>query len=106
MLRIHLLQQCYDLSNPAMEDALIDVPTMRRFAGIDLSSNVIPHESTMPLFCHLLAKHNLSKLIFVVVKAHYKANRLAMKQGTTTDDTLIVASTPTFARSQPGDAVN
>ena len=38
MLRIHLLQQWYDLSDPAMEDALIEVPTMRRFAGIDLIS--------------------------------------------------------------------
>ena len=34
MLRIHLLQQWYDLSDPAMEDALIEVPTMRRFVGI------------------------------------------------------------------------
>jgi IS5 family transposase len=38
MLRIHLLQQWYDLSDPAMEDALIEVPMMRRFAGIELIS--------------------------------------------------------------------
>ena len=36
MLRIHLMQQWYDLSDPAMEDALIEVATMRRFAGIAL----------------------------------------------------------------------
>jgi len=30
MLRIHLLQQWYSLSDPAMEEALIEVPTMRR----------------------------------------------------------------------------
>jgi IS5 family transposase len=34
MLRVHLMQQWYDLSDPAMEDALIEVATMRRFAGI------------------------------------------------------------------------
>lgn len=28
MLRIHLMQQWYSLSDPAMEDALIEVPTM------------------------------------------------------------------------------
>ena len=28
----------YDLSDPAMEDALIEVPMMRRFAGIELIS--------------------------------------------------------------------
>jgi IS5 family transposase len=42
MLRIHLLQQWYDLSDPAMEDALIEVPTMRRFAGIALIRDRIP----------------------------------------------------------------
>jgi IS5 family transposase len=35
MLRIHLLQQWYSLSDPAMEEALIEVPTMRRFAGTE-----------------------------------------------------------------------
>jgi Transposase domain (DUF772) len=39
MLRIYLLQQWYDLSDPAMEDALIEVPMMRRFAGIDMISD-------------------------------------------------------------------
>jgi IS5 family transposase len=39
MLRIHLLQQWYLLSDPAMEEALIELPTMRRFAGIDLISD-------------------------------------------------------------------
>jgi transposase, IS5 family len=46
MLRIHLLQQWYPLSYPALEEALIEVPTMRRFAGIDLISDRIPDEST------------------------------------------------------------
>ena len=41
MLEIHLSQQCYSLSDPAMEDALIAVPTMRRFAGTDRISD--PH---------------------------------------------------------------
>ena len=42
MLRIHLMQPWYDLSDPAMEDALIEVATMRRFAGIALISDRIP----------------------------------------------------------------
>ena len=61
MLRIHLLQQWYDLSDPAMEDALIEVPTMRRFAGIDMISNRIPDETTILAFRHLLEKHDLSQ---------------------------------------------
>ena len=38
MLSIQQVQQWYSLSDPAMEDALIEVPTMRHFAGIDLIS--------------------------------------------------------------------
>ena len=54
MLRIHLMQQWYSVSDPAMEDALIEVPTMRRFAGIDLVSERIPDEITILAFRHLL----------------------------------------------------
>ena len=38
MLWIHLLQQWYSFSHPSMQDALIEMSTMRRFAGIDLIS--------------------------------------------------------------------
>lgn len=59
MLRIHLLQQWYDLSDPAMQDALIEVPSMRRFAGIDMISDWIPDETTILTFRQLLEKHDL-----------------------------------------------
>jgi len=95
MLRIHLLQQWYDLSDPAMEDALIEVPTMRRFAGIDMISDRIPDETTILTFRHLLEKHDLGQQIFEVVKAHLKVNGMAMKQGTIVDATLIAAPSST-----------
>ena len=95
MLRIHLMQQWYDLSDPAMEDALIEVPTMRRFAGIDLISDRIPDETTILAFRHLLEKHDLGRQIFETVKAHLKANGMAMKQGTIIDATLTAAPSST-----------
>jgi IS5 family transposase len=100
MLRIHLLQQWYDLSDPAMEDALIEVSTMRRFAGIDLISDRIPDETTILAFRHLLEKHDLGDQIFEAVKAHLKANGIAMKQGTIVDATLIAAPSSTLPRPQ------
>ena len=100
MLRIHLLQQWYDLSDPAMEDALIEVPTMRRFAGIDMISDRIPDETTILTFRHLLEKHDLGQQIFEVVKAHLKANGMAMKQGTIIDATLIAAPSSTSTRAK------
>jgi IS5 family transposase len=100
MLCIHLLQQWYALSDPAMEDALIEVPTMRRFAGIDMISDRIPDETTILAFRHLLEKHDLGQQIFALVKAHLKANG-SMKQGTIIDATLIAAPSSTFTRAKP-----
>jgi hypothetical protein len=41
MLRIHLMQQLYSHNDPGMEEALIEVPTIRRFVGIDMISDQI-----------------------------------------------------------------
>ena len=95
MLRIHLLQQWYSLSDPAMEEALIDVPTMRRFAGIELISDRIPDETTILAFRHLLEKHELGEQIFETVKAHLSAQGMTMRQGTIVDATLIAAPSST-----------
>lgn len=40
MLRIHLLHQRVALSDPAMEEAPIKLPTMRPFACIELITEV------------------------------------------------------------------
>ena len=50
MQRVHLLQQWYSLSEPAREEALIEVPNMRRFAGIELISDRIQVETTILAF--------------------------------------------------------
>jgi len=54
MLRIHLLQQWFTLSDPLMEVMLIGTPCFRRFAGIDMVSERIPDETTILNFRHLL----------------------------------------------------
>ena len=95
MLRVHLLQQWYSLSDPAMEEALIEVPTMRRFAGIELISDRIPDETTILTFRHLLEKHELGEQIFETVKAHLHARGMTMRQGTIVDATLIAAPSST-----------
>jgi transposase, IS5 family len=101
MLRIHLMEQWYSLSDPAMEDALIQVPTMRRFAGIDMISDRIPDETKILAFRHLLEKHNLGEQIFETVKAHLKAKAIAMKQGTIIDATLIAP--PSSTKNEKGE---
>ena len=58
MLRIYFMQQWYGLSDPAMEDSLYDSEAMRRFADIDLEVDVVPDETTILNFRHLLERHS------------------------------------------------
>jgi IS5 family transposase len=102
MLRIHLQQQWYSLSYPAMEEALIEVPTMPRFAVIELISDRIPDETTILTFRHLLEKHGLGEQIFETVKAHLSALGMTMRQGTTVDATLIARPAPPRTRKGRG----
>jgi IS5 family transposase len=102
MLRIHLLQQWYSLSDPAMEEALIEVPTMRRFASIELISDRIPDETTILTFRHLLEKHKLGEQIFETVKVQLSQRGMTMRQGTIVDATLIAAPVRPSTREGSG----
>ena len=75
----------------AMEDALIEVATMRRFAGIALITDRIPDENTILTLRHLLEKHDFGGQIFEAVKAHLKANGMATKPITILGATIINA---------------
>ena len=54
MLRIYFLQQWFNLSDPAVEEALYDSAAMRRFVGIDLGREPVPDETTVCRFRYLL----------------------------------------------------
>ena len=70
MLRIYFLQQWFNLSDPAMEEALYDSTVMRQFVGIDLGQEPVPDETTMCKFRHLLEEHSLGKQILETVNLH------------------------------------
>lgn len=95
MLRIHFLQNWFNLSDPAMEEALYDTPMFREFAGLDMSEDHLPDESTILRFRHLLEAHNLSVQILATVNAMLTAKGLLLKQGTVVDATLIAAPSST-----------
>jgi IS5 family transposase len=63
MLRIHFMQQWFNLSDPAMEEALHDVPLFRDFAGLGGWDDRLPDESTILRFRHVLEKHKLAPQI-------------------------------------------
>ena len=95
MLRIHFLQQWFNLSDPAMEEALYDTPMFREFARLDMGEDHLPDESTILRFRHLLEAHDLSLQILATVNATLTAKGLLLKQGTVVDATLIAAPSST-----------
>jgi IS5 family transposase len=67
MLRIHLMQQWYDLSDPAMEDTLVELPTMYFFYWDELAQFAYAEPSDTSVALHLLWKYDLSR------SNHYQA---------------------------------
>lgn len=58
MLRLYFLQQWYALSEPGLEDALYEIESMRRFAGLELADDALPDETTILNFRRLLGRHD------------------------------------------------
>lgn len=102
MLRVHCLQQWYSLSDPAMEDALYEVASMRLFVGLSLE-NPIPDHSTILHFRHLLEKHQLGRAIFEEISRWLSEAGILLKEGTLVDATIIEAPTSTKNKSGQRD---
>ena len=66
MLRIYSLQQWFNLSDPAVEEALYDLIAI--FVGIDLGRETAPDETTILRFRFLLEKRHLGKKLFGINK--------------------------------------
>ena len=95
MLRIYFLQQWFNLSDPQAEDAMYDSESMRRFAGVELGDDVIPDETTILRFRHLLEAHQLAAAIFAEIQGMLEGKRLLLTQGTMVDATIIAAPSST-----------
>ena len=99
MLRIHCMQIFYNLSDPAMEDSLYEIESMRRFAGLKLSGN-LPDETTILNFRHLLERHNLGTQLFDEMNRHLSSKGLILREGSIVDATII--SAPTSTKNKEG----
>ena len=102
MLRIHFLQHLYGYSDPAMEEALHDIPVVRRFAGLDAGESHMPDETTILNFRHLLEAYRLAESLFQEVVSLLTGRSLILREGTIVDAKLIAAppSTKNAARKR------
>lgn len=99
MLRIHTMQLFYNLSDPAMEDALYEIDSMRRFADLDLTHS-LPDETTILKFRHLLEKHDLARKIFQCINEELQQQGLMLQQGTLVDASIL--SAPSSTKNKTG----
>jgi IS5 family transposase len=103
MLRIYFLQQWFNLSDPAVEEALYDSAGMRNFVGIDLGREPVPDETTVCKFRHLLEEHQLGGEMLEAVNLHLQSQGVRITPGTIVDATIIHAPSSTKNREQRRD---
>ena len=101
MLRIHFMQQWFGLSDPAMEEALFDVPLYREFARLDNGLVRLPDETTILRFRHLLETHKLASPMLAKVNELLREKGLMLRSGTVVDATLI--SAPSSTKNDSGE---
>jgi IS5 family transposase len=94
MLRVHLMQNWFALSDPAMEEALYEIASLRSFARLILNE-AIPDETTILNFRHLLEANDLAEDILRSINALLARKGLLLKQGSIVDATIIAAPSST-----------
>src|SRR5215831_3795025 len=103
MLRLHCLQQWFNLSDPAVEEALYDSRAMRQFVGIDLGREPVPDETTICKFRHLLEAHQLGTQLFAKIREYLATQGLQVSHGTIVDATILSAPSSTKNRQKERD---
>lgn len=90
MFKALLLQRWYALSDPALEEALKDRLSFRRFIGVALS-DPIPDHSTLWRFREALGDAR-SAAVFAQIVRQIEASGFVLKQGTLIDASLVPAA--------------
>jgi IS5 family transposase len=101
MLRIYFLQLWFNLSDPAVEEALYDSVSMRAFAKIDLGNAGVPDETTVCKFRHLLEQHDIGKKLLKEMNAYLADHNIKVGTGTIVDATIIHA--PSSTKNETGE---
>ena len=102
LLKIHFLQQWFNLSDPAAEEAIYDRISFQKFLNIDLMDGA-PDETTILNFRHLLEKHELPEKIFRLVNGLLESKGLILREGTIVDATIIAAPSSTKNKDKKRD---
>ena len=87
-LKCLILQYLYDLSDPQLEDSLIDRLSFQRFLGISFEEE-IPDFTTIWRFRERMIKAHLLDKIFNLIGEMLEERNLILKRGTIVDATIV-----------------
>jgi transposase, IS5 family len=90
MFKALLLQQWYQLSDPGLEEALVDRLSFRRFIGLGLEE-AVPDHSTLSRFRSQLAARGLGERLLEALNRQLEQRGLMLKRGTLLDATVVAA---------------
>ena len=102
MLRIHLVQNLYSLSDMGAMMEIIDSRVFLKFCGVNCS-NQVSDDDTSGWFRALLVKHGLQEKLFAQVVGLITVQGLILKKGTIVDSTIIAAPSSTKNREKKRD---
>jgi IS5 family transposase len=91
MLKALYLQALYDLSDPGLEEALLDRLSFRRFCGFALDA-ATPDETTICRFRLAAAQTGTLERCFAEVNRQLDARGLMLKKGTLMDASIVAAT--------------
>ncbi len=95
MLRIHMPQNWFGYSDPAMEEALYEVAPLRRFAGLSLTRGSVPDETTILTFVMCTRLTTWRTKVLAAVNSCLTDKGLLLRQGAIVDATTIHAPSST-----------
>ena len=88
MVKVLLLEQWYNLSDPQMEEALGDRISFRRFVGLGLQDET-PDHSTISRFRAILTERGVGEGLMEELNRQLEEKGLMVKAGTLMDATLV-----------------
>jgi len=102
MLRIHILQNLYNLADEVTACEIIDSRAFSEFCGVE-SSNQVPDGDTIGRFRNILVRNGLEQEIFAQVVILLQKKGLLLKKGTIVDSTFIEAPSSTKNKERQRD---
>ena len=103
MLKIMLMQRWFGLSDEAMEEAIDDRLSFRRFLNISINDSGVDH-ATIALFRKRLAEAGLVNTLFEVANAYLFEQGVMISDGTCVDATIIQAPTGRTTKDGRGNS--